>query len=39
MLEFLRLQFRMQKVTQEQLKNFVGTWLTEEEYKTIVNEV
>lgn len=38
MLEFLKIQYKLGKVTDEQLQSLVGKVITEEEFKIITQE-
>ena len=38
MIEFLRIQYALGKVSDEQLRNLIGVLLTEDEYRQITNK-
>lgn len=38
MFEFLRIQYQMGKINQQQLKSFTGKYITEKEYQKIIGD-
>lgn len=38
MVEFLKIQFRLNRVTQETLRQFVGKWLTKKQFVEITGQ-
>jgi hypothetical protein len=38
MFDFLKIQYELGNITKEQLRYYVPTWISENEYKEIIND-
>lgn len=38
MYNFIKIQFKLKKISEEQVKSFIGKWITEEQSSQIIKE-